>query len=263
MNYLFNPTTQFNFKASLGAVNWWQVGRSAIEGLIPAKKGYVFLKAAGTAIGDVLVNAMYYKDKYTSERAIGDFATGFIGSLAGDGMGKLIDKDKYGIPAIRKGLKKINVPDARIDKLLGKADTGTQPKGTASIAEKIEANAAQQLAKMEGKTTGAHYFSRHGAGTTLDQQYTRATTGLTPDGFAGKPVDASRFLSNQAQLNAVQRAQTIYKQTGQASFSFNMGEVIGEGYTKGGGNLIITTNVQAVFRNGELYTLYPKLSPMK
>jgi hypothetical protein len=37
-------------------------------------------------------------------------------------MGKLIDK--YGIPAIRKGLKKINVSDARIDKLLGKADVG-------------------------------------------------------------------------------------------------------------------------------------------
>lgn len=98
------------------------------------------------------------------------------------------------------------------------------PENTAS---RIETNASQQLAKMEGGTSGAHYYSRHGAGTTLDQQYTRATTGLTPDGFAGKPVDASRFLSNQAQLNAAQRAQTIYKQTGQTSFSFNMGEIIG------------------------------------
>ena len=77
------------------------------------------------------------------------------------------------------------------------------------------------------------------------------------------PVDSSRFLSNQAQLNAAQRAQTIYKQTGQTSFSFNMGETIGEGYTKGGGDLMRTTNVQAVFRNGELYTMYPKLGPMK
>ncbi len=132
-----------------------------------------------------------------------------------------------------------------------------------NLGLKIEENATRQLAKLEKGTPDAHYFSRHGAGTTLEEQYIRATTGFTPDGFAGRTVDSSRFLSNQAQLNAVQRADTIYRQTGNTSFSFNFGEVIGEGYAKGGGDLIRTTNVQAVYRNGHLYTLYPKLSPVK
>lgn len=90
----------------------------------------------------------------------------------------------------------------------------------------------------------------------------RATTGLTPDGFAGVSVDASRFLSNQAQLRAVQRAQTIFRQTGRRSFSFQMEGIIGEGYLRGGVELVETTNVQAVFRNGQLFTIYPLLSPL-
>lgn len=112
---------------------------------------------------------------------------------------------------------------------------------------------------MENSAPGTHFYSRHGAGTTLSEQYTRATTGLTPDGVQGKMIDSSRFLSNQAQLNAAQRAETIFRQTGKSSFRFNMEGTIGEGYIKGGGSYLQTNQVQAVFRNGKLYTLYPKL----
>jgi hypothetical protein len=135
--------------------------------------------------------------------------------------------------------------------------------GKASLASKIELNAGNQLAKMENGTQGAHYYSRHGAQTTLDEQYTRATTGVTPDGFAGRTADSSRFLSNQAQLNAAQRAETIYQQTGKTNITFDTGEIIGEGYLKGGGDLVRTTNVTAYYKNGELYTIFPALTPMK
>ena len=129
-----------------------------------------------------------------------------------------------------------------------------QVNGT-DMASRIEANAAQQLAKMEAETPGAHYYSRHGAGTTLEQQYVRSTTGVTPDGLTGNPINSSRFTSNQAQLNAAQRAQTIYNHMGQSAFNFNMDYFIDEGFTKGGIDLVQTTNVHAVFTNGELYTV--------
>ncbi|GAB4044466.1 DUF6443 domain-containing protein [Spirosoma litoris] len=127
------------------------------------------------------------------------------------------------------------------------------------ISTLIEANAGRQLASMEAATQGAHFLSRHGAGTTLAQQEIRALTGLTPDGISRRAVDASRFLSNQMQLQAAQRAQTIFNQTGQSVVNFNMGFIVGEGYLKGGSAVIQSTNVQAIFKGGNLYTMFPKL----
>jgi RHS repeat-associated protein len=124
MNYLFNPTTQFNFKASLGAVNWWQVGRSAIEGLISAKKGYIFAKAAFTAIGDVIVNAAHNRGSYTEKQALLDFTVGFFGSLTVDGTGQLIKK--YGAQPIKKGLKWLGASDETINKIINKWDLDTK-----------------------------------------------------------------------------------------------------------------------------------------
>ena len=140
--------------------------------------------------------------------------------------------------------------------------TGAAGVGEAGLGSKLEANAGRRLAELEKANSGAHFLSRHGAATTLEEQYTRATTGLTPEGFSGRAVDSSRFLSNQAQLSAVQRAQTIFQQTGRSSFSFQMEEIVGEGFLRGGGELVRTSNVQAVFRNGRLLTVFPKLSPL-
>ena len=59
MNYFFNPATQGNLKSSLSNVNEWQVLRSGLEGLLPWKKpGGKFTKAALSAVGDVIVNAL-------------------------------------------------------------------------------------------------------------------------------------------------------------------------------------------------------------
>ncbi|WP_261378211.1 hypothetical protein [Paenibacillus agilis] len=144
-------------------------------------------------------------------------------------------------------------PDVKLPKPKASVNKG-------NLTAKVEVNAGKQLVKMESGTPKAHYYLRHAAQTTLNQQYTRATTGATPDGFAGRKVDSSRFLSNQIQLNAAQRAETIYNQTGKSSFTFDARGIIGEGYKKGGGNLVQTTHVTAVFRNGKLYTMYPSLS---
>jgi hypothetical protein len=128
----------------------------------------------------------------------------------------------------------------------------------AKVSTLIEANAGRQLAAMEATTSGAHYLSRHGAGTTLAQQETRALTGLTPDGVLQKTAqDASRFLSHQLQLQSIQRAQTIFNQTGNNVVKFNMGQIVGEGYLRGGSSVIQSSDVRAIFKGGNLITIFP------
>jgi len=126
------------------------------------------------------------------------------------------------------------------------------------IAIRAELNALRRLTELEA-STGGHFLAKHGAETTLAQQLLRATTGLAPDGTKGVLSDASRFLTNTGQMNAISRANTIFRQTGRASFTFDMGEVVGEGYLRGGGQVISSSRVTAVFRNGKLVTIFPKL----
>jgi hypothetical protein len=121
------------------------------------------------------------------------------------------------------------------------------------ILQEAEANAAP----------GAHFLSRHGAQTTLEQQFVRARTGVTPEGLAGNPVDSGRFLSHQAELAAYNRALELYKASPQSQIVFEMDSVIGEGFTKFGKALVRTTNVVARFdKSGRMITLYPSLSPL-
>jgi hypothetical protein len=131
--------------------------------------------------------------------------------------------------------------------------------GSLRLGVALEANAGRRLAEMEATNPGAHFYSRHGAGTTLQQQYVRATTGLTPEGLQLKPADSSRFLSNQAQYQALTRAETIFQNTGRNAFTFDMGIPMGNGYLRGGGSILTTSRVTAVFHGGKLYTMYPVL----
>ncbi|MDF2804183.1 MAG: hypothetical protein K0S61_4088, partial [Anaerocolumna sp.] len=108
MNYFFNSKTVGNIGSSISNVNWWQVSRSAVEGIIPWKTpGGQFGKAAATAIGDVLINALHNGKKYTAEQALEDFMVGFIGDLAGSGIDDLINK--YGKSSVTAGLKKLGI----------------------------------------------------------------------------------------------------------------------------------------------------------
>jgi RHS repeat-associated protein len=223
MNYLFNPTTQFNFKASLGAVNWWQVGRSAVEGLIPSKKGYVLLKAAGTAIGDVIVNAMHNKDKYTTDHAIRDFATGFMGSLAGDGISALVNK--YGMAAIKKGLKKIGFSDAEVNTALSKKPD-TDKNTHAKVIKKFSQQEIDELAFKSIK-------GRKGADSVMLGKYIKGSA--TSYEKVAKAYDSQYF-----QLDNFDELKHVYKMSDDEIFRIN--ERFLEIQTSSGRDILLSHN---------------------
>jgi RHS repeat-associated protein len=121
-------------------------------------------------------------------------------------------------------------------------------------------SAEAKLAALESGTQGAHFLSRHGAQTTLAQQLTRATSGLTPDGVVGKAVASSRFLTNELQLEAYEAALKQYK-AGDGSVTVDLGKVIGEGFKKKGSSVQQTSKATAYFNNnGEIVTIFPDLN---
>jgi len=118
MNYYFNPESVGDIEKSFGAVNYWQVGRSAAEGLIPwSTPGGRLGRAAASATGDVMVNAFNAGTDYSQEQALQDFATGFIGDLAGGGLGELTSK--YGAPALAKGIAKMGFDYKTLCSMMG------------------------------------------------------------------------------------------------------------------------------------------------
>jgi RHS repeat-associated protein len=122
-------------------------------------------------------------------------------------------------------------------------------------------SAEAKLAAIESGTQGAHFLSRHGAQTTLQQQFIRATTGLTPDGVAGRAVTSSRFLTHEFEFEALELAQIAYtpELAGKGTV-IEMGKIIGEGYLRGGGAVKTSTSVQVYYNNsGEIITMFPLL----
>jgi hypothetical protein len=123
-----------------------------------------------------------------------------------------------------------------------------------------DANTGRRLAEID-QAGGGHSYARHGPQTTPEELMNRVHTGLTPDGVAGQPQAASRFLSNQDQLEAIQRAQTIRAQTGDDVLDVQMDRIIGEGYPRNAlsyDDLIRTSNVRVVFNtDGTVKTAYP------
>ena len=144
MNYYFDDKAT-SLQEAFNQVNWWQVGRSSAEGLIPWRTpGGRLGKAAVTAIGDVLVNALHEGSNYTQAQALQDFAVGFIGDLAGGGIGELISK--YGVQGVASGLRKMNI-DASIIRRL----TGISGNFTGGLVKNNKADeAADILAKKLG-----------------------------------------------------------------------------------------------------------------
>ncbi|MGZ7458195.1 RHS repeat-associated core domain-containing protein [Pseudomonas sp. Ma2-10] len=125
--------------------------------------------------------------------------------------------------------------------------TGDQRR--ARIDELAEANAYRRLDEMERATPGAHFLEKHGKQTSLASQRERATTGRNPTtgaierytsgrraGQPKIPSAATRFISYRDQLNAIHRAQLIFRRNGHAASKepMNMGKQIGEGYKRGG-----------------------------
>ncbi|MHC8289344.1 RHS repeat-associated core domain-containing protein [Pseudomonas sp. XS1P51] len=127
------------------------------------------------------------------------------------------------------------------------------PKMTAEqrrerIDELAEANAFRELERIEKATPGGHFLEKHGAQTTLQSQLERVasaknpTTGIVETYTSGKkigqpkiPSAATHFLSHRDQLNAIHRAQLIFRQTDLQTSQrpFDMGKKVGEGYKRG------------------------------
>jgi hypothetical protein len=145
----------------------------------------------------------------------------------------------------------------------------TASERRALLDAKAEGNAERYLDRLqiEARTvnSNAHFFDRHGFNTTLEQQYIRASTGLTPDNVQQNfLVDSSRFMTARDQVAAIHRANSIHQLTGQSVINVNMGSIVGEGFTRltpngAGLDYLLTTDVRTVFKNGSLYTQFPLL----
>lgn len=148
MNYYFDDKVT-TISAAFDDVNWWQVSRSAAEGLIPWRTpGGRLGRAAGTGAGDVLVNAISQGSNYSKEQALKDFALGFIGDLAGGGIGELVTK--YGVKGVANGLRKMGFDYSDIKKL-----TGISGRYSGKLSKtNIKDDAADALAtKLNGQSS--------------------------------------------------------------------------------------------------------------
>ncbi len=117
-----------------------------------------------------------------------------------------------------------------------------------------------QAFEREHGDAGIHGLRRHGAGTTLEQQKYRATTGYTPDAVPGRPVDATRFLTYQDHQQAIERALKEYdpKIHTNGKVDFDMPQTVAEGYKMGGEEYFNTRRVRASFntKTGKMYSIF-------
>ncbi|MFJ2323593.1 RHS repeat-associated core domain-containing protein [Pseudomonas sp. NPDC087817] len=166
----------------------------------------------------------------------------------------------------------------------GKVDDGEPalPKMTAQerrarIDELAEANAYRRLDEMEKNTRDAHFLEKHGKQTTLASQQERSITGRNPTtgnievytngrraGQPKIPSAATHFFSYRDQLNAIHRAQLIFRRNGQMASRepMNMGKIIGEGYKRGGVDYGQQTHAIVILdRAGKPITSYAEFMP--
>jgi RHS repeat-associated protein len=138
---------------------------------------------------------------------------------------------------------------ARVDEGEPALPKMTAEQRRARIDELAEANAYRRLDEMEKATPGAHFLEKHGKQTSLSSQRERVMTGRNPTtgiierytngrraGQPKIPSAATRFISYRDQLNAIHRAQLIFRRNGLAASKepMNMGKQIGEGYKRSG-----------------------------
>ncbi|MDF2474380.1 MAG: repeat-associated core domain protein [Anaerocolumna sp.] len=156
INFFFNNETKGNIKASIDNVNWWQVAKSAIEGFAFWKSpGGKLGKAAATAAGDVVANALHYGNSYSAEQALIDFGVGLISDLVGSELGEIISK--YGAKSVARGLRMIGIPFDTIKKI-----TGVSLDNINNVADEI-LNAdriGSALSKADANHRAASYLTK-------------------------------------------------------------------------------------------------------
>ncbi|MFN4086539.1 MAG: RHS repeat domain-containing protein [Spirosomataceae bacterium] len=169
MDYLFNSNTK-SWGQAFDNVNYYQVARSGAEGLIPWRTpGGKIGKAAGTAIADVLFNAANNPGGYTSAQAGTDFATAFIGDLAGGGFGQLLNK--YGSKSIINGLMdKMGYNATQIRKITGGFDGDAVRKWYKSTVDGIDINVSPTEANARNIVGQRNLFKQQARDLMFDQK---------------------------------------------------------------------------------------------
>lgn len=122
-----------------------------------------------------------------------------------------------------------------------------------------EGKAKKILKSLERKNPKSHFYSRHSASTTLNQQKRRAQWGITPDGQLQRPMNGARWLNHKDQLYYYNKAKKIHLRTGQRVVDLSSPHYIGEGYLKGGRKYTKTKRARFVFHNGRIVTAFPIL----
>jgi Possible hemagglutinin (DUF637)/Pre-toxin domain with VENN motif len=128
--------------------------------------------------------------------------------------------------------------------------------------------ATRELLTMEMERNNAHFLSRHGDQVTLEQLERRAQTGLTPEGVTGRPIDSTRWLSNDDMLAAIRQAETSWASGARPagnSFVWDAMRTVGDGYMRGTSTYARATFIEIRIDSvtGRAYTAYPRFAPPK
>ncbi|MFJ2390435.1 RHS repeat-associated core domain-containing protein, partial [Pseudomonas koreensis] len=164
--------------------------------------------------------------------------------------------------------------EAKVDKGEPALPKMSAQERRARIDELAERIAHKELKQMELANTKAHFLQKHGAQTTLAAQLERVqhaknpTTGKVEMRINRKtkskepsiPRAATRFVSHRDQLNAINRAQLIFRRTGSLALSslpVEMGRKVGEGYKSKRLEYVETTKTVVILDvNGNPITAY-------
>ncbi|NLL06821.1 MAG: hypothetical protein GYA02_02925 [Clostridiaceae bacterium] len=180
---------------------------------------------------------------------------------------KLVEEKKCG----DAGVGEVNPYRARAEMLREKYSNMTPSERSARLQQLAEENAYRRLQEMENSIPGAHFLEKHGAQTTLQSQLDRVQFGINPttkvvetwpNGNIKYPSSGTRFLNYRDQLNAIQRAQQILKNTGNKTMAeslINFNYIIGSGYKRNPLQYGESYSAQVWFNNSnQPITAFPK-----
>lgn len=117
---------------------------------------------------------------------------------------------------------RMQLGNTRAEMLKQKYSHHSPTQRSARLQELAEDNAYNKLLQMEQNTPRAHFVEKHGAQTTLQSQLDRVKNTTNPaagqietypNGKLKRPSSATKFISHRAQLNMIERAQQILKNT--------------------------------------------------